>query len=104
MALAIAYSISRLRLTLQRGLRGSGQAVVGLYHSHPDGAAQPSASDLAEAWEPELVWIIVAVHGGQTIELAAHLPEPDARRFREIGLRSTLWRDDAPPTLTPEAP
>ena len=40
-----------LRLKLQRELRGSGEAVVGLYHSHPDGPPTPSATDLDSAWD-----------------------------------------------------
>ena len=36
-----------LRFRLMRDLRGTGQAVVGHFHSHPDGAAEPSATALA---------------------------------------------------------
>jgi len=49
-----------LRLRLQRELRASNERIVGLFHSHPDGAAAPSAHDLACAWEPDLVWLITA--------------------------------------------
>jgi len=34
--------------------------VIGCYHSHPDGAAQPSATDLAGAGEEGFFWVIVA--------------------------------------------
>ena len=77
----------RLRLTLQRGLRGSGRDVVGLYHSHPDGASHPSASDLEKAWEPALVWLIVAVVGGQAIQVTAHRLAADGAQFEELALR-----------------
>lgn len=53
-----------LLLRLQRELRGSGRAVIGLYHSHPDGEARPSAADRALAWQPDWVWLIMAVRGG----------------------------------------
>ena len=36
-----------LRLGLERELRGQPLAVIGHYHSHPDGPARPSARDLA---------------------------------------------------------
>ena len=50
----------RLRLQLQRDLRGSGQAIIGHYHSHPDGRAKPSETDRQMAWEEQMVWIIIA--------------------------------------------
>lgn len=83
-----------LRLRLQRQLRGGPDQVIGLYHSHPDGAAQPSATDLAAAWEPYLVWVIAAVTAGQACHVAAHLLAADGTRFREIPLRTTAWTDD----------
>ena len=36
-----------LQLSLQRRLRFSAEAVVGVWHSHPDGAPTPSARDAA---------------------------------------------------------
>ena len=53
-----------------RAERGGGPAVVGYYHSHPKGAAQPSKTDQAMAAGDGKVWAIVA------------------------GDRVTLWRDD----------
>lgn len=50
-----------LYLALQRTLRGSSEAVVGLYHSHPRGAPAPSARDRAEAWIAQFVWLITAL-------------------------------------------
>ena len=37
------------------------RAVVGAYHSHPHGPAWPSASDLAEAYYAEFIWVIVSL-------------------------------------------
>lgn len=53
-----------LLLRFQRERRGSGRAVIGLYHSHPDGDARPSPADRALAWQPDWVWLIMAVRGG----------------------------------------
>ena len=78
----------RLRLAQQRALRGSGEAIVGLYHSHPDGSDRPSATDLENAWEPELVWVIAAVAGGRVGAVSAHLLDQTAGRFRRIGLQT----------------
>jgi proteasome lid subunit RPN8/RPN11 len=51
----------RVRFALTRELAGSSSAIVGHYHSHPDHPAEPSATDRAMAFEPDLVWLIVAV-------------------------------------------
>lgn len=47
-------------LGLQRRLRARGEGVVGVWHSHPSGAALPSARDAAGAWQDGLIWLITA--------------------------------------------
>ena len=51
----------RVRFALARRLAGTSSAIVGHYHSHPDHPAEPSATDMAMALEPDLLWLIVAV-------------------------------------------
>ena len=75
-----------LRLNLMRAVRGMGHAIVGHYHSHPNGSARPSATDLSMAYEPELVWLITAVVSGQAVQSTAHLLSPGGTRFNDIGL------------------
>lgn len=72
---------TKLRLDLARELRGGPTAVVGLYHSHPEGDAAPSATDRARAWEPDLVWVIVALERGRVAALAAHAITPAGATF-----------------------
>ena len=83
-----------LQLDLQRELRGTAEAIVGVYHSHPDGQPMPSATDLESAWQPGLVWLIAAVHSGRLAATTAHLlVEADgAVRFDEIGVRTEQRR------------
>lgn len=50
-----------------RMARGSGQAVIGCYHSHPNGVARPSPHDIAGAGEDDFLWLIATPDG----ELAA---------------------------------
>jgi desampylase len=50
-------------IALLRRLRGTGRAVVGCYHSHPNGRAEPSERDLAGAREAGFVWLIAALSG-----------------------------------------
>ncbi len=52
---------ARAHLRLQRELRGSDRHIVGLFHSHPQGPARPSAADRAEAAYAGWVWLITAV-------------------------------------------
>jgi proteasome lid subunit RPN8/RPN11 len=40
--------------------RAQGGQIIGCYHSHPDGRAEPSAADKAGAGEENFVWIIAA--------------------------------------------
>lgn len=83
-----------LRLRLMRELRdaapaampGAAQRIIGHYHSHPDGSARPSATDLEMAWEPDLVWLITAVIDGQAVQSTAHLLSAGGTRFDDIGL------------------
>jgi len=66
--------------------------IIGHYHSHPDHPAQPSETDLSFAFEPDLVWLITAVIGGQAIQTTAHVVDSGGRQFREIPLRTTDWQ------------
>lgn len=75
-----------LRFRLMRGLEGGPDDIVGHYHSHPDHAAQPSARDLAMAFEPDLVWIIAAVARGRATDVRAHRLDAGAGGFREIAI------------------
>ena len=55
----------KLRLRLERELRESPDSVVGVYHSHPNGSAEPSKTDTSMIFEPDMVWLITAVTDGR---------------------------------------
>lgn len=55
----------QLHFSLLRGLRGSGEAIIGHYHSHPLTTAQPSARDLSRVYEPDLLWLIIGLGDGR---------------------------------------
>ena len=44
-----------------RRIRESGQALLGVYHSHPRTAAYPSASDVEMAFYPEAFYFIISL-------------------------------------------
>jgi proteasome lid subunit RPN8/RPN11 len=46
------------QFTAFRAARARGHAIVGCYHSHPEGRAQPSVADQAGAGEENFLWLI----------------------------------------------
>lgn len=78
------------RLTLERELRESGtkDRIIGHYHSHTDGTADPSGTDRAMAFEPELAWIIIGVLDGQVIQTLAHRMDEKRGAFRPVPIRT----------------
>jgi proteasome lid subunit RPN8/RPN11 len=77
----------KIRFDAMRALQDTGERIVGHFHSHPDGSARPSERDRAQAWEPELVWLITAVTKTGPAETAAFLLDPGTGRFTTVGLR-----------------
>lgn len=51
----------QLQFDTMRKLRGGEHVIVGHFHSHPDGPAEPSTQDLAMAIDPEAIWVIAAL-------------------------------------------
>jgi proteasome lid subunit RPN8/RPN11 len=47
-------------IRVHRDARAGGQTVVGWYHSHPNGSAEPSPRDAARAVEDGKLWLIAA--------------------------------------------
>jgi desampylase len=47
-------------LAASKAARANGRAIIGCYHSHPAGRAEPSAHDLAGALEDNFLWLIAA--------------------------------------------
>jgi proteasome lid subunit RPN8/RPN11 len=71
-------------LRCERCARRAGLDVVGIWHSHPDGAARPSATDARLAW-PRWCYLVAAVNAAGVLELRAWTLHADA--FRELELR-----------------
>lgn len=62
---AIGFEIDpSAHIRLRCALRGTGRAVVGCYHSHPNGRPEPSERDRAGGCEPGFVWVIASAAGG----------------------------------------
>ena len=74
----------RLLLRLHRELRGSDRDIVGVWHSHPNGSAVPSGTDLARAYDRSLTWVITAVTSAGAGAVRAY--RIDAQSFTEIAI------------------
>ncbi len=58
---AIRFELDpRALIAAHRAARGGGPQVIGHYHSHPSGRAEPSPRDAADAAPDGSIWIIVA--------------------------------------------
>jgi proteasome lid subunit RPN8/RPN11 len=90
----------RVRLAVEREVRDTPERVVGHYHSHPDGSATPSATDIAQAWEPELVWLIAGVADGRLTGLSAHHLDRESGRARPVRLETEKNACNPPPIPT----
>jgi proteasome lid subunit RPN8/RPN11 len=73
-----------LQFALMRALRGTDRDIIGCYHSHPNGRAEPSPHDLAEADEAEFIWLIAAI-SAETVSLEAHVF--DGHAFQKVALQ-----------------
>jgi len=63
-----------LLLRTQKAARAGGARMIGVYHSHPNGKAEPSETDLATAWQTGMIWVISAVDV-ERMETCAYLRE-----------------------------
>jgi [CysO sulfur-carrier protein]-S-L-cysteine hydrolase len=71
-----------VHIQLNRQLRGTRRAVVGVYHSHPTTSAEPSLSDIDEAYYADFVHVIVSL---------VNPTQPDIRAYRIIqGVASSV--------------
>ena len=69
------FSLDPLELLACEDDSGSGEQLVGIYHSHCDTNASPSSADHAAArnW-PDLLWLIVAIDDGTPTDYSAWWP------------------------------
>lgn len=47
-------------IAVHKDIRSGGMPLLGYFHSHPNGLARPSASDIAQAAPDGLIWLIIA--------------------------------------------
>ena len=58
---AVSYDIAPEELfRLMRAMRAAGLEMLGIYHSHPNGQNEPSASDIERAYYPDAAYFIIS--------------------------------------------
>ncbi len=78
-------------LEADRAAREAGLEVIGIFHSHPDHPAAPSAFDLEHAW-PYYSYLIVSVERGTAGETRVWRLAEDRSRFEPETLELELGR------------
>jgi len=73
-------------LATHREARGRGLAVIGHYHSHPQGSALPSKRDAARALENGQLWLIIAGTDLQAWQAVSGQPDALHGRFLPMKL------------------
>jgi proteasome lid subunit RPN8/RPN11 len=82
--LSPAEHIAQIKKCRERSSSGSRVEVVGVYHSHPHTSAEPSPTDLREAW-PNFVYVIAGpVVEGDDVPVRGFLLE--GTTFSEVDL------------------
>ena len=77
------------RIKAEKQLRGGPLKIVGVFHSHPKGEAQPSNTDARSVIETQFVWLIAALDGADCFEVNAFKPLDGAAEFRPLTLQVT---------------
>lgn len=80
---------------VERLLDGTGEAVLGFYHSHPDHPAVPSQFDQDHAW-PWYTYIVLAVTRGQAADFGAFELDAAERRFAPVPWTTDSGSPDRP--------
>jgi proteasome lid subunit RPN8/RPN11 len=86
-----------------REARRRGLDVVGIYHSHPDAPARPSATDLAQATFPGLSYVIVSIRDGKPAELTNWTLASDRTRFEPEDIDLNEHAIPEPTPVTPNS-
>lgn len=76
----------QFQIGLLRRLRSTERSVIGCFHSHPGGSAEPSVTDIAAAIEPDFVWLIA---GGEPTRIVLRAYVFTGGRFAAVELQQS---------------
>lgn len=72
------------QIDAMRAMRERGETLFAIYHSHPTGPAEPSATDLDQAAYPDALYLIISLRTKGILELRGFRLEGGV--FREVVL------------------
>jgi len=75
---------AKAQIDAMRSMREQGESLYAIYHSHPQGAAVPSALDRDQVAYPEALYIIIATGTDGVLELRCYRLQDST--FREVEL------------------
>ena len=76
----VFFADPRSQYEAEKAITGSGNIVLAVYHSHPNGGVEPSTTDLHFASLRSLVYVIIAL-------ARPHLQDVEIRAFRLVDQR-----------------
>lgn len=79
-----------VRFAAENHCRQAGRQVVGHWHSHPNGRLDPSPADLAMAYEPHMIWVIIALKPDGAAMVTAYALNPKATGFTPLEIKDHL--------------
>ncbi len=72
-------------LSMEKEMRGTGQEILGFYHSHPNHPAEPSEFDRSHAW-PWYSYVILSIVDRKPADLRAWLLDGETSVFHPDSL------------------
>lgn len=72
------------QIRLFERLRQEGLEVVAIYHSHPFGPTAPSALDLEEAYDPDILNLIVSLDTAGRLDMNGYLMRNGQAELQEV--------------------
>lgn len=85
----VAFEMEPLQqIKAMLAMEAEGLELIAIYHSHPDGPARPSATDVANAYYPDAVQLIISL---------ADRARPSVRAFTIIDgvVTEVRWEDNS---------
>lgn len=75
------------QLAAEQAIEAAGQTVAGIAHSHPTGAAEPSATDIADAgaYDPFGVFVHAIIEPGPGVVRWFRILDGEVERLSELG-------------------
>lgn len=70
-----------------KAMRANGETLFAVYHSHPDGAPEPSLADIERAGYPDVLHLIISLETKGVLQMRGWRLDGAAPRAIEIGVR-----------------